>query len=321
MRKGLVGRIAVASLGAVGLIGLHARALVSRIEQNPDPFPRDVLAREPQGDEALIRRDDGTVLRAVAAGVGPPVVLAHGFGVTLIEWNIVWDMLLARGFRVIAFDQRGHGRSTIGSDGIGSAPMAADYAAVLDHFDVRDGVLVGHSMGGFLAIRAVLDHREVVRRLRGLVLFATFAGDILNGAPLNRLQLPLLRSGILQTITKTHTGGTLFGAAQCGTTPSPAMVAAFVDMFNRQNHKPLIPILQAAMRENRYPRLGEISVPTVIMVGSADRTTPPGHAQRLTAGVPGARLVTVQDAGHMLNLETEGPSALVDVIESFQSQA
>ena len=320
MRKGLVGRIAVASLGAVGLIGLHARALVSRIEQNPDPFPRDVLAREPQGDEALIRRGDGTVLRAVAAGVGPPVVLAHGFGVTLIEWNVVWDMLLARGFRVIAFDQRGHGRSTIGSDGIGSAPMAADYAAVLDHFDVRDGVLVGHSIGGFLAIRAVLDHPEVVRRVRGLVLFATFAGDLLNGAPLNRLQLPLLRSGILQTITKTRTGGTIFGAAQCGATPSPAMVAAFVDTFNRQNHKPLIPILQAAMRENRYPRLGEISVPTVIMVGSADRTTPPSHAQRLTAGVPGARLVTVQDAGHMLNVETEGPSALVDVIESFQSQ-
>ena len=53
--------------------------------------------------------------------------------------------------------------------------------------------------------------------------------------------------------------------------------------------------------------LGEIPVPTVLMVGSAERTTPPGHAQRLAAGVPGARLVTVPDAGHMLNWETEGP--------------
>ncbi|WP_405558467.1 alpha/beta fold hydrolase [Streptomyces sp. NBC_01171] len=44
--------------------------------------------------------------------------------------------------------------------------MAQDYLAVLEHFDVRDGVLVGHSMGGFLALRAVLDHPGVARRLR-----------------------------------------------------------------------------------------------------------------------------------------------------------
>jgi non-heme chloroperoxidase len=320
-RVGLVGGVTVASVGAVGLIGLRsARAVVARIELNPDPFPRDVLARELQGEEALISRPDGTVLRAVAAGDGPPVVPAHGFGVTVVSWNIVWDLLLARGHRVIAFDQRGHGRSTLGSDGIGSAPMAADYAAVLEHFDVRDGVLVGHSMGGFVAIRAVLDHLDIACRLRGLVLFAAFAGDVLAGAPQNWLQLPLLQFGILRRLVQTRTGGTLFGAAQCGTTPSPAMIAVFRDVFTRQNLKPLIPILHAAMRENRYPRLGEISVPTVVMVGSADRTTPPGHGQRLTAGIPGARLVTVPDAGHMLNWETEGPSTLVDVIDSFQPQ-
>ena len=73
-----------------------------------------------------------------------------------------------RGNRVIAFDQRGHGRSTLGSDGSGSAAMAGDYHAVLEHFDVRDGVLVGHSMGGFVAIRAVLDHPDMTQRLRGL---------------------------------------------------------------------------------------------------------------------------------------------------------
>ena len=74
--------------------------------------------------------------------------------------------------------------------------------------------------------------------------------------------------------------------------------------------------LHACMREDRYPRLAEIAVPTVVMVGSADRTTPPSHARRLAAGVPGARLVTVPDAGHILNWEA--PDALVEVVESFQ---
>jgi pimeloyl-ACP methyl ester carboxylesterase len=292
------------------------RIVVARIERNPDPFPRELLAREPDGDEVLINRPDGTVLRALVAGEGPPVVLAHGYGVSLLEWNIVWAALVAGGYRVIAFDQRGHGRSTLGRDGTGSAPMAADCAAVLEHFNIRDGVLVGHSMGGFIAIHAVLDHPGVARRLRGLVLFATWAGRILEGAPQNWLQIPLLESGVLQRLARTRTGGVLFGAAQCGRRPSPAMISVFRDVFVSQNHRPLIPIVRAFAREDRYPRLAEISIPTAVIAGTADRTTPSSHSRRLAAGVPGARLVTVPDAGHLLNWE--GPDTLVEVIGSFQ---
>src|SRR6478609_5872972 len=110
-----------------GLLGWGGtRALVGWIARNPDPLTREQLLAEPQGEEVTLARHDGTVLRALAAGQGPPVVLVHGYTVTLSEWNVVWDELLARGFRVIAFDQRGHGRSTLGTDGIGSESMAAD---------------------------------------------------------------------------------------------------------------------------------------------------------------------------------------------------
>ena len=319
MRTGLAAGAAL--IGATGLLGWGAaRARVSRIERNPDPFPRDRLLAEPDGEEILITRPDGTVLRALVAGQGPPVVLVHGYTAAVIEWNFVWDELLARGFRVIAFDQRGHGRSTLGSEGIGSEPMAADLAAVLQHFDVRDGVLVGHSMGGFITIRAMLDHADLTQRLRGLVLFATWAGRILDGAPQNRLQIPLLQHGILQRLLRNHTIAVLFGAAQCGTRPSPAMISVFIESFNQHldEHGPLLQIVRAFSREDRYPRLAEIAVPTVVMVGSADRTTPPSHSRRLAAGIPGARLVTIPDAGHLLNWEAA--DELVDVIESFPVQ-
>jgi len=317
-RVGLAGG-AAALVGAIGVAGWWAtRAAVAAIERNPDPFPRDCLGAEPEGEEVLISRPDGTVLRAMVAGEGPTVVLAHGYSANLVEWNIVWDALVGRGHRVIAFDQRGHGGSTIGSGGIGSEPMAADYAAVLEHFDVRDGVLVGHSMGGFLAIRAVLDQPDLARRLGGLVLFATWAGRIMDGAPQNWLQIPMLGSGVLPRLLRTRTGGVLFGAAQCGKRPSPAMISVFREVFvqHLEERGPLMPILRAFAREDRYPRLPEIAVPTVVMVGSADRTTPPSHSRRLAAGVPGARLVTVPDAGHMLNWEA--PDALVEVVASFQ---
>jgi non-heme chloroperoxidase len=214
MRAGPAGGVVASAI--VGVALLVARTLAAKIERNPDPFPLERLTREPDGAEVCITRPDGTVLRALVAGDGPAAVLAHGYGGSVAAWNIVWEALMARGHRVIAFDQRGHGRSTLGSAGSGSEAMAADCVAVLDHFDVRDGVLVGHSMGGFVAIRAVLDHPGLTRRLRGLVLLATLAGRILDGAPQNRLQVPLLESGILQRLIRTRIGGSLFGAAQFG---------------------------------------------------------------------------------------------------------
>jgi non-heme chloroperoxidase len=198
--------------------------------------------------------------------------------------------------------------------------MAADYAAILQHFDVSDGVLVGHSMGGFVAIRAVLDHPDLARRLRGLVLFATWAGG-LEGVPQNRLQIPLLERGILPRLLRTKTGGVLFGPAQCGKRPSPAMISVAIEVFTQhfEDHGPLLPIVRAFFREDRYPRLGEITVPTVVMVGSADRTTPPSHSRRCAAGIPGAKLVTVPAAGRLLNWE--GANELVEVVGSLHKTA
>lgn len=310
---------AVAALA--GLLGwAGGRAFVASIERNPDPFTRERLLAEPEGEETLVSRPDGTVLRAMIAGQGPPVVFVHGYTADFTEWNFVWDELQAQGFRVIAFDQRGHGASNIGSDGIGSEPMAADLAAVLAHFDVRDGVLVGHSMGGFITIRAVLDHPDIAQRLRGLVLFATWAGRILDGAPQNRIQVPLMERGVLRRLLDNKTFAMLLGAAQCGSRPSPAMISVFIESLIKHldDHGPLTLIVRAFMREDRYPRLGEIAVPTVVMVGSADRTTPPSHSRRLADGIRGARLVTVPQAGHLLNWEAADD--LIKVIESFPAQ-
>jgi non-heme chloroperoxidase len=77
VRAGLVGSAVVA--GAVGAAAWWAaQAAVARIERNPDPFPRNRLGREPEGEQVLVGRPDGTVLRALVAGDGPPVVLSHG---------------------------------------------------------------------------------------------------------------------------------------------------------------------------------------------------------------------------------------------------
>ena len=218
----------------------------------------------------------------------PDVVLAHGYGFSLDSWNLVVPLLVSSGHRIITFDQRGHAGSTIGSDGVGSMQMASDYAAVLEHHDVRDAVLVGHSMGGFLSVAFLLEHPDVVsERLRGLLLMATFAGDVSRKNPQNRLQIPLIKSGILVRMISIPAVGRVFTKSLVGEYLD-GMAEAFVPIFTSHDHKALIPIMEAMTGENRYPQLGAIDLPTTVLVGTADHTTPPFHTDDLHAGIAGA---------------------------------
>lgn len=310
MRRALVAGTLVTAAAAAATLGARRRA--HAIRQGSDPYPYEVLSTEPRGETLTVDRPDGTRIRVVTAGEGPTVVLAHGIYMSVIEWSVLWDMLLARGYRVVAFDQRGHGESTIGADGISTQAMAGDYLAVLEAVDARDAVLLAHSMGGFLAVAAVLDVPGVAERLRGLILMSTFAGDVLKGAPQNKAQIPLIKSGLLPAMAGNDTVGTLFGAGLCGDDVSPAMVQVFLETFRQADHRPLVPILEAFGAEDRGDRLGEITVPTIVLCGSRDQTTPPWQSERLAAGIPGAQGWWVPRAGHMLNWEAT--DAIVEAV-------
>lgn len=316
MRRTLVTGALVAA--AVGAATVAARVRAASIQRGSDPYPYDVLSAEPRGEVLFVERPDGTRIHVITAGEGPTVVLAHGIYMSVIEWSVLWDMLLARGYRVVAFDQRGHGRSTIGADDISTMSMAGDYLAVLEAVDARDAFLLAHSMGGFLAIAAVLDVPGVAERLRGLILMSTFPGDVLRGAPQNKAQIPLIRSGALQRMVANDTVATIFGAGLCGADPSPAMVQTFVETFRAADHAPLLPILEAFGAEDRGDRLGEIAVPTIVLCGSMDQTTPPWQSERLAAGIPGAQGWWVPRAGHMLNWES--PDAIVEAIADLSQK-
>lgn len=273
-------------------------------------------ARTLAGDERVITSGDGTTISTVSMGVGTPVVLAHGYAVDRNCWNVVADELVRRGYRVIAFDQRGHGRSSIGSEGIGSRQMVDDYLAVLRAYDVRDGVLVGHSMGGFLAIRALVEHpTEMAQHLRGCLLMATFAGDVNRKNLQNRIQIPLIQLGILGRLIRSRAIARGFAKSLLGDVKDPGMIEAFIDVFSATDLKSLVPILRAFVTESRYAQLGAVSVPCTIVVGTDDKTTPPFHTDDLHAGIKGSKLVRVPGKGHMLNWEA--PAVLVDEISAL----
>lgn len=261
-----------------------------------------------EGAVTTVDRPDGTAIHTVSAGSGDrTVVLAHGYGFTLDGWNLIAAALVERGLRVVAFDQRGHGRSTVGTDGVGSTQMASDYGAVLEAHDVQDGILVGHSMGGFISIAFLLGGSAAVGRVGSLLLMATFAGDVSRDNPQNRLQIPLIRSGILPKMLGIGFVATTFTKTLVGHDFDPGFTDAFVPVFRSQDHHQLVPILRAMVDESRYDRLGEIDLPCTVLVGSEDHTTPPFHTADLHAGIAGSRLVTLDGKGHLLNWEAPAP--------------
>jgi non-heme chloroperoxidase len=298
---------------------LAARYEARRLQGFPDPIPLGDLLREPQGEDVIVERPDGTRVRVRIAGAGPTVVLAHGIALTLGEWNLVADLLVAQGYRVVAFDARGHGQSTIGTQGISAPVMAADLLAVLEATRTTDAIMVGHSMGGFLALEAILEVPGVASRLSGLVLVATFAGDILDGAPQNRAEVPLVHSPLAAHIGDSPTIGTLFAASFFGPHPSPAMLAALLEMVAGRDLEPLLPLLRAFRARDLIAKLPLVDLPTVIVCGLADRTTPPRDSQRMAAGIPRSRSLWVPDAGHML--PWEAPEAICDAVTTVADLA
>lgn len=263
--------------------------------------------------ERVITTDDGTRLSTVSMGSGTPVVLAHGFAIDMHEWNVIAEDLVRRGFRVIAFDQRGHGRSDIGSQGVGSRQMVDDYLAILRDYDVTGGVLVGHSMGGFLAIRALVEQpTALARHLRGCVLMATFAGDVNRKNFQNRVQIPMIQSGVMGKMIRSNAAAALLAKSVMGDEKHPQMMDAFIDTFRRTDLQQLVPILTAFVKEDRYGELGNISLPCRIVVGEKDKTTPPFHTDWLHEGIKGSTLRRIPGKGHMLNWEA--PEILVEEI-------
>jgi pimeloyl-ACP methyl ester carboxylesterase len=138
--------------------------------------------------QSTVTRADGTSIYVVERGnpTAPPVVLLHGVTLAASIWRHQFEDLVAE-YRVIAIDWRGHGASTVGTDGYGLAPLAHDLHAVLEQLDLKGAVLVGHSMGG-MAIMAFcrLHANTLYRRVNGLVFQSTAASQVAGpAAPLS----------------------------------------------------------------------------------------------------------------------------------------
>jgi pimeloyl-ACP methyl ester carboxylesterase len=248
-----------------------------------------------------VTTDDGAVLDGIVAGDGPTVVLVHGWVCNRGFWNPVARRLVASGHRVVIYDHRGHGRSTVGDAPASIARLGDDIAAVLDAVDARDAVLAGHSMGGMAAQAYVLDHPDdAADRLRGLVLVATAAAEVNRGW--GELAVRIVGNPRIDRLLRSRVGASMMRGT-VGRAPHMPHLVSSRDAFVGTSAEVRAAHLRAMGAMDHRHGLPSVQVPTTVIVGTRDTLTPPAQGRLIAELVPGARLVEAHGTGHMVHLE------------------
>lgn len=233
----------------------------------------------------------------------PPLVLLHGAGAD----HLIWPAQLRRlpGQRVIALDLPGHGRSKgIALQRVDA--LAGRILAFLDELELHQATLVGHALGGAVALSIAVNAPDRVSAL----------GLVASGAhlPVDRALMDPLASPQLAALA-VHT----YLERAFSPTASPALVAGARRMLQRCRPSVLLADWQACASFDLRAEIYRVTAPVWVACGDADRIVPVSCAHFLTAQLPQARLQRVSGAGHMLPLEQ--PEVLAEGLSRFLEDA
>jgi 3-oxoadipate enol-lactonase len=232
------------------------------------------------------------------AGSGELLVFMHGIGGNKRNWH---DNLpaFASHWHAVAWDARGYGESDDYEGPLDFKSYADDLARVLDHFKAAKAHIVGLSMGGRIAMDFAARYPQ---RLLTLTLCDTHPGfahlpDDKKREFIRLRKEPLINGGepkdIAVPVAKTLVG------------PNASKEAfdKLVDSMTRLHKESYIKSIEATVMSDNQSRLGEIRVPTHVIVGGEDRLTTPEMARGLVDKIPNAKLTVIPDAGHLVNIE------------------
>jgi len=237
----------------------------------------------------------GVRLAYSVRGSGPPVLMVMGLGVG--RWG--WDRqvrVFSRHFRVITYDHRGTGDSSLPDGDYGMPELVGDALRLLDFLGVERAHVVGVSMGGYIAQTLAIERPQRVDRL---VLCSTSCGGPAAARPDPELWRDFLRLRELPSERAFEVAvRALFGPDF--PREHPRLAAAVVRRHLGSGVSPRTFLLQgrACARFDESARVGRIRAPTLVCHGTADALCPVENARLLASLIPRARLVLYEGAGH-----------------------
>jgi len=250
---------------------------------------------------------DGTTLYYKDWGTGQPVVFSHGWPLSSDAWEDQMRFLAARGFRCIAHDRRGHGRSSQPWTGNDMDTYADDLATLVQTLDLREAIHVGHSTGGGEVARYIGRHGT--SRVAKAVLIGSITPLMLQTAG-NPGGLPMqVFDGIRASVLKDRSqffrelSIPFFGANRDGANVSQGVRDAFWHLGMQAGFASVYDCIRVFSETDLTEDLGKFDVPTLIIHGDDDQIVPIGASALLAATlVKHATLTVYEGSGHGLTI-------------------
>ena len=231
---------------------------------------------------------DGTEIYYKDWGSGQPIVFSHGWPLSADDWDTQMLFFLQHGYRVVASDRRGHGRSSQVSDGHDMDHYADDLAAVVEHLDLHDAIHVGHSTGGGEVVRYIARHGE--SRVARAVLISSVPPLMVktdaNPGGLPKSVFDDLQAQLAASRTEFYRAlpsGPFYGYNRHGATPSEAIIANWWRQGMMGGAKAHYDGIVAFSQTDFTEDLKKISVPVLVMHGEDDQVVPYADAGPLSA--------------------------------------
>jgi non-heme chloroperoxidase len=252
----------------------------------------------------MIGTKDGTQIYFKDWGAGQPVVFSHGWPLCSDSWEAQMFFLASKGYRCIAHDRRGHGRSSQPWDGNEMNTYADDLATLLDKLDVKHAVLVGFSTGGGEVARYIGRHGT--KRVAKAVLVSSVPPLMLKTAA-NPGGLPIevfdgLRAALLANRSqffKDVPAGPFFGFNRPGAKVSQGLIDSWWMQGMMCGHKNVYDCIKAFSETDFTEDLQKFDVPTLVIHGDDDQVVPIDASGRASAKmVKGAKLIVYPGAPH-----------------------
>jgi non-heme chloroperoxidase len=238
----------------------------------------------------FVTTKDGTEIFYKDWGHGQPIVFHHGWPLSADDWDAQMLFFLQHGYRVIAHDRRGHGRSAQVSEGHDIDHYAADAAALVEHLNLKDAIHIGHSTGGGEATRYVAKHGQPQGRVAKLVLVAAVP-PIMVKTPANPDGLPIeVFDGLRKALADNRAqffldlpGGPFYNFNRPGAKPSNGVIQNWWRQGMMGSAKAHYEGIKAFSETDFTDDLKAIDVPTLVMHGTDDQIVPYHDAGPLSA--------------------------------------
>ena len=244
----------------------------------------------------------------------PAIVFSHGLLLSSRLFDAQVEALRGR-YRCVAYDHRGQGQSEVPPDrSIGMDTVASDAAALVTALRISPCHFVGLSMGGFVGLRLAARRPEL---LRSLTLLETSAGP----EPRENLGRYRLLNLVTRTIGPPAVAGrimsVLFGRSFLADPARAGEREVWKDRVAKNRRDIWRAVNGVLERDGVEAELARIHLPTLVVVGEEDVATVPAKAERIAAGISGARLVRIPRAGH--SSPVEEPTAVTGLLQEFLS--